>query len=295
MLFTSSSCQYFWDYDDPERGFKIYDAMAKLKPAFFSQTGDYVYYDKPGPMAFSIDQAYHKWSANNGWLSIREFLAKTPIYMQKDDHDTLRDDACPGSRSMKDMTFEDGLQIWRAMTPIADKPYNTFRWGKDLQVWVIDGREYRDNNWIEDGPKSIFGEEQKRWLEETIKSSDATFKILLSNTPVVGPDRPSKSDNHANSNFVFEGDWLRKLLGKHSVYVINGDRHWQYVSEDKKSGVMEFSQGPASDSHAGGWSQEDKMAEHKFLLVKGGFLSVEVKRVKGVPTIWFDTTMWMVM
>ncbi|MFR9650874.1 MAG: alkaline phosphatase D family protein [Rikenellaceae bacterium] len=288
ITFTSSSCQYFWDYDDEQRGFKIYDAMAKLKPAFFSQTGDYVYYDKGGPFVNTIDAAYHKWSANNGWSAIREFLMTTPIYMQKDDHDTLRDDASPGSRPMKDMTFKDGVEIWRAMTPIKDRPYNNFRWGRDLEVWVVEGREYRDDNWIDDNDKkTILGEEQKRWLKQSIESSDATFKVLLSNTPVVGPDRPTKRDNHANPPFVHEGDWLRSLLGKHSVYVINGDRHWQYVSVDKKSGVMEFSQGPASDSHAGGWGEDEKMAEHKFLLVKGGFLSVTVDRVDGKPTIWF--------
>lgn len=31
---TTSTCQYFWNYDDAKRGFQTYDAMAKLKPDF---------------------------------------------------------------------------------------------------------------------------------------------------------------------------------------------------------------------------------------------------------------------
>jgi len=46
---VTPTCQYFWSHDDAERGFKTYDSMARLNPDFFLQTGDYVYYDKPGP------------------------------------------------------------------------------------------------------------------------------------------------------------------------------------------------------------------------------------------------------
>jgi len=56
------------------------------------------------------------------------------------------------------------------------------------------------------------------------------------------------------------------------MFVINGDRHWQYVSQDVKTGLMEFSQGAISDSHAQGWSEKNVLAEHKFLRVEGGFL-----------------------
>ena len=58
-----------------------------------------------------------------------------------------------------------------------------------------------------DGPgKSIFGEEQKRWLFETLKASDATFKVIINANPILGPDRRSKNDNYANSNFSYELD-----------------------------------------------------------------------------------------
>ncbi|HKK73672.1 MAG TPA: alkaline phosphatase D family protein [Saprospiraceae bacterium] len=289
VLFTSSTCQYYWSYDDPKRGFKIYDTMLALNPAFHCQTGDYVYYDKPGPMAYTVELARHKWHAINSWSSLIDFYRNTPLYIQKDDHDLLKDDAMPTSSPFGALSFEDGLLIWNEQNPIAEKSYRTFRWGKDLQVWLVEGRDFRSNNKAPDGEnKTIWGEEQIRWFKESVEASDATFKILCSPTPVVGPDRSKgKFDNHSNASFKTEGEWLRSYLADQKMFVINGDRHWQYVSVDAKTGLMEFSQGPSSDSHAQGWDPNDKRPEHKFLRVKGGFLAVKVSREQNTPVIEF--------
>ncbi|GLR19985.1 alkaline phosphatase D family protein [Portibacter lacus] len=289
--FTSSTCQYFWDYDDPIRGFKAYDNMRKLEPSFHCQTGDYVYYDKKGPLSFNVELARHKWHAINSWPSLIDFYRNIPSYLQKDDHDILRDDATPESEPYGELTFEDALQIWYEQVPLIDKPFRSIRWGKDLEVWLVEGREFRSDNKMVDGEsKSIFGEEQRAWLKNSIEESDATFKILMSPTPVVGPDRDKgKNDNHSNKAFQTEGTWLRNLLStQKNTYVVNGDRHWQYVSQDLETGLMEFSQGPTSDVHAQGWSQEDVRPEHKFLRVKGGFLYVSVYRENDLPFINFS-------
>ncbi|WP_010136386.1 alkaline phosphatase D family protein [Ochrovirga pacifica] len=289
VFFTSSTCQYFWDYDDEKRGFKIYDAMKKLQPNFHCQTGDFVYYDKPGPMALNIAQARMKWHAINAWPASVDFYNHVPLYLQKDDHDLLSNDSYPGMQPFGEITYKDGLSIWYEQAPLVGKPYRTFRWGKDVQIWLLEGREFRSPNYLKDGKdKTIYGEEQKKWFAKSVKKSDATFKLFVSATPVVGPDRVSdKSDNHANIAFKKEGDWLRKFLKKHNMFVLNGDRHWQYVSKDTKTGLMEFSQGPSSDAHAQGWSPDDKKPEHKFLRVAGGFLGVKVYREKGKPIIEF--------
>jgi alkaline phosphatase D len=289
VFFTSSTCQYFWSFDDDKRGFKIYDSMRKLNPLFHCQTGDFVYYDKPGPMVTNVELARHKWHAMNSWPSLLDFYAKTPLYIQKDDHDLLRDDASPYSMPLGELTYEDGLDIWREQVPIMATPYRTFRWGKDLQIWTVEGREFRSHNKATDGAdKTIWGKEQTNWFKKTVEASDATFKILVSPTPIVGPDRSKgKYDNHSNASFQTEGKWLRKYLANQSVFVINGDRHWQYVSVDPETGLREFSQGPVSDSHAQGWKADDLRPEHKFLRVKGGFLGVKVYRQMDEPIIEF--------
>ena len=263
--------------------------MLKLNPLFHCQTGDYVYYDKPGPMAYNLELARHKWHAINSWSSLVNFYNNTPLYLQKDDHDVLKDDAMPTSSPFGQLSFEDGLLIWNEQAPILEKSYRTFRWGKDLQIWMVEGRDYRSDNKAPDGDdKSIWGKEQIDWFKQTVEASDATFKILCSPTPVVGPDRAKgKIDNHSNVSFKTEGDWLRKYLSDKEMFVINGDRHWQYVSVDPVTGLMEFSQGPSSDSHAQGWDPNDKRPEHKFLRVEGGFLAVKIHREGNTPIINF--------
>ncbi len=67
-----------------------------------------------------------------------------------------------------------------------------------MQIRVIEGRRFRSANPAPDGPaKTILGPEQKAWLLRTITDSDATSKVLLTPTPIVGPDRDSKNDNRS--------------------------------------------------------------------------------------------------
>ncbi|MHC4996840.1 MAG: alkaline phosphatase D family protein, partial [Planctomycetota bacterium] len=130
-----------------------------------------------------------------------------------------------------------------------------------------------------DGPgKSIWGAEQKAWLKRTILESDAGFKVLVSPTPVVGPDRPNKMDSHANVGFYHEGNEFRAWTKKNkldNLFVVCGDRHWQYMSVDPKTGLREFSCGPASDAHASGSPGWDKPMQ-PYHNVQGGFLTVNV-------------------
>ena len=287
--FVTSTCQYFWSFDDQSRGFKIYDSMRKLKPDFYIHTGDYIYYDKPGPMATTVTKARHKWHAMDAWPAIREFYETVPIYMIKDDHDLLKDDVYPGATPFGQLTFEEGLKIWYENVPLHDKPYRKIRWGRDLEIWMVEGREFRSANSQPDSTeKSIWGESQKKWFMETVEASDATFKILFTATPVVGPDRETKKDNHANKVFQTEGNWLRTYLAKQKgMFVVNGDRHWQYVSKDPATGLMEFGSGPVSDFHVQGWDADDVRPEHRFLRLKGGFLNIRVGRENDRPFIQF--------
>lgn len=281
ITFVTSTCQDFPRRDDLQNGHKIYKSMLRLKPAFFVQTGDTLYYDKPKPYAKDIATARYKWNRFYAMPNPREFHKVVPSYWLHDDHDLLKNDCWPG-QTYGDLTWEQGVKVWREQIPQSAKPYRTFRWGKDLQVWFPEGREFRSPNKMEDGPdKSILGAEQWAWLEKSLKESDATFKLYVSATPVVGPDRKRKNDNHANSGFAYEGKKLRALLSKTpGCFVVNGDRHWQYHSVDPETGLNEFGSGPASDKHAGGWSEKNQPEWQKFLRIKGGFLSVEIKGKK---------------
>ena len=288
VLFTVSTGQAYPDQDAPGGGYKIYPEMLKLDPRFFVHTGDILYYDK---LAKTIELARWHWQRMYSLGTNVEFHRQVGSYFIKDDHDTWRNDCWPSMQNnfMGDFTFEQGQAVFLEQVPMGKRTWRTFRWGRDLQLWLVEGRDFRSPNTMPDGPdKTIWGAEQKAWFKRTVQQSDATFRILISPTPLVGPDRTSKNDNHANAGFTHEGNELREFISKQqNMYVICGDRHWQYVSVDAKTGVREYSCGPASNEHAGGWSNDKRFPEHQYLNVTGGFLAVAIDRPQGKPTLTF--------
>ena len=289
--FTVITGQAYKDLDHPQ-GFHIYPSMGRLEPHFLVATGDTVYYDSEKPRARTVALARHHWHRMYSLPRVVEFHRLVPGYWEKDDHDTLSDDSWPtlNPKWMLPMTWQDGLRIFREQVPMGQKTYRTIRWGKGLQLWLVEGRDFRSPNTMPDGPdKSIWGREQLAWLKRGILESDAAFKVLVSPTPIVGPDRPNKRDNHANETFAYEGNHFRnwtKEEGLDNFFVCCGDRHWQYMSVDPKSGLREFSCGPASDEHAGGTPGHDPEYQ-PFHRVGGGFLSISVMREDGTPTAAF--------
>ncbi len=289
IKFCIVTCHDYWRKDTTD-GHKIYDEMLKMFPDFYVHTGDVEYYDKPEPYALTEELMRFKWDRLFALPLQRNFWENTTSYFMKDDHDILSDDAFPGM-TYGTVSWERGLEIFdKEQFPSADTTYKTIRWGKDLQIWITDGRTYRSKNSITDGPeKTIFGKEQKEWLFRTLKESNATFKVIINANPILGPDRTKKNDNYSNSGFKFEGDEIREFVNQFdNIILCNGDRHWQYVSHFDGTNLWEFSCGAGSDIHAGGWPQEDVRPEHRFLRVKGGFLRGEVSRRNGIPTLTFQ-------
>ena len=273
---------------DSETGFKLYPSSIKLNPEFFVHTGDILYYDHLGKTAAL---ARWHWDRMYSFANHVEFHRQIPSYFIKDDHDTWMNDCWPGqeTRFMGEFTYEEGTRFFMEEVTMKGKTYRTFRWGKDLQIWLMEGRDYRSPNPMTDGSdKTIWGKEQMGWLKQTVAESDATFKVLISPTPIVGPDRGNKKDNHANEGFTHEGNLVRQFISEQeNMVVVCGDRHWQYVSKDGDTGILEFSCGPGSDDHAGGWSNDKRLPEHQYLNVIGGFLEGSVSRVEGNAILTF--------
>jgi len=136
-------------------------------------------------------------------------------------------------------------------------------------------------------------------------ASDATFKFIVSPTPMVGPDDAYKTDNHTNpEGFRYEGDQFFKWLGENdflnkNLYLVCGDRHWQYHAVHP-SGFEEFSTGALVDANsragrlAGDPKSSDPDGKIKQLYVQGtkeqasgGFLMIKVERVEEQPVASF--------
>lgn len=277
IRFIVTTCQAVRSIDSGAGGHLAYRQMLGFDPDFFVHTGDIVYYDK-APLAKTIPQARAKWNLMFAYRHNLNFHRQVSSYFMKDDHDTLKNDCWPG-QTYGDLTFAQGLELFREQVPMGEKTYRTIRWGKDVQVWLTENRDFRSANTDVDGPhKTILGAAQKAWLKRTMTESDATYKFLITPGPIVGPDKPGKSDNHANDAFAHEGRELRDFLSTMDrTYVITGDRHWQYCSQDPSTGLVELGCGPINDQHMFGGDPGEDPAMHRYFSANGGFLGITVE------------------
>lgn len=262
-------------YTGPDKGlgYPALETILNMKPDFFVATGDNVYYDTPtdgrAETAAAMRKKWHEQLVRPRYIDL---FAEVPTYWEKDDHDYRYNDT--DNTSDAEPSPELGAAIFLEQVPVTDPSssspitYRTHRVNRNLQIWLIEGRDYRSPNMMEPGPhKTLWGEEQREWLKRTLFESDATFKILISPTPMIGPDDadqagrpaeghdPVKRDNHSNPyGFQYERDeffgWLidNDFLNK-SFYIVCGDRHWQYHSIHPL-GFEEFSTGALVDANS---------------------------------------------
>jgi len=289
--------------DDKYEGFPGFKTITGMNPDFFIGNGDNVYYDHP-PLneARTREELRAEWHRQFAMPRIQEMFSQVPTYWLKDDHDHRFDDSDTVNANKKHgglPSHELGVKTFLEQVPVVDPEeetpvtYRTIKINALLQIWMVEGRDYRSPNAMADGPdKTIWGETQKEWLKSTLLESDAVFKILVTPTPMVGPDDSHKIDNHTNlEGFRNEGDaffkWLKKNdFLKKNFYIICGDRHWQYHAIHP-SGFEEFSCGAMVDQNSrmgvdpGGPKSTDPKAKIKQPFTSpvpsGGFLRVLVE------------------
>ena len=295
--------------EDKQFGYPALSTIMKMKPDFFVGTGDNIYYDSRDDWEATDRRSMRrKWHAQFVQPRFVELLRHVPTYWEKDDHDHRYNDCdCEGDRPpLSDL----GIQIFREQLPVVDpldaqaKTYRTHRVNRHLQIWLVEGRDYRSPNTMVDGPeKTLWGADQMVWLKQTLLESDATWKLLISPTPMVGPDDAYKIDNHTNhQGFRHEGraffDWIKEQqLDQNGFHVICGDRHWQYHSVDP-TGIEEFSSGALVDSNSrigrspGDPKSTDPEAKirqlHFQTEASGGFLRVLVTANGSLRCEFFD-------
>ena len=294
---------------DKHLGYPALATILKKQPDFFVGTGDNVYYDTPDvPRAQTVPELRQKWHEQFIQPRYLDLFAKTPTYWMVDDHDYRVDD---GDNSGPFLPLpETGRRILMEQLPYAPfeepaaKTYRTYRVNQELQVWFPENRFYRSPNAMPDGPgKTIWGEDQKHWLMQSLKASDATYKLLISPTPMIGPDDLRKTDNHCDiGGFRHERDEFFRFLkanglDQQNFFMICGDRHWQYHALDS-TGFEEFSCGALVDANSRlGRAPGDPMSTDPDGLIKqlytqkersGGFLMVTCGEQNGKAQLTFE-------
>jgi alkaline phosphatase D len=272
-------------WDDLRLGFPGLEAISAHQPDFFVGTGDNIYYDSPFiRRAHTLEGMRAKWHRQFATSRFSELFLSIPTYWEKDDHDYRYDDADPYGDFQPSAAL--GAAVFLEQVPVVDPrvnnpvTYRTHRLNDLVQIWLLEGRDYREGNTDPPGPgKSLWGDEQRAWLQHTLLESDATFKLLILPTCMVGPDDDQKGgqggflapyfggralgqgddtykrDNHMNTyGFRDEGEalfaWLVEngFLGE-NLYLVCGDKHWQYHSVHP-TGFEEFSVGALVDANS---------------------------------------------
>jgi alkaline phosphatase D len=202
---------------DAADGFPIFNTIVdKARPDFFVALGDMIYADSsctpaglygnvqvegPGPSA-TLNDFWAHWKYNREDAASQRLLARMPYYATWDDHEVINDfgplhDTRPTAPSLHLMPL--GLQATLDYNPILparntpNRLYRNVRWGKNLEMFILDTRQYRDANFEEDdpaAPKTMLGREQVAWLKSTLKRSDATWKLIVSSVPMSIPTGP---------------------------------------------------------------------------------------------------------
>ncbi|MBM4132188.1 MAG: hypothetical protein FJ245_00320 [Nitrospira sp.] len=185
-------------------GYPIFDAMLGRNPSFFIFLGDTIYGDDrcPAPpnepggdfLAATLDDYRGKHRYQRGDWFLQRFLASVPVYVIWDDHEVRNNFSGP-SEPLMPTGRQALLEYWPIGTPPEDptRLYRKVRHGADLELFILDTRQYRSKNSEPDGPgKTMLGAAQREWLIKGLSESTATWKIIATSVPLSNPKGGSK-------------------------------------------------------------------------------------------------------
>jgi alkaline phosphatase D len=224
-------------------GYRAFDAMRDLDPLFFVANGDMIYADttcppeRPDggrnlPADFpSVDDPRVDWTNfdavreiylahwryNQADAHFQKFLLQVPIYSQWDDHEVINDFGAPWTSWTAAKGREGYPTLVRAgreaffdfhpLSPPAEEPeriYRSFRWGSEVELFLLDARSYRSENDRADSSenrKTLLGNAQLEWLKKGLAESTATWKIVSTDVPLSIPTG-TKAEDYGHDAFA---------------------------------------------------------------------------------------------
>ncbi|MDQ7843898.1 MAG: alkaline phosphatase D family protein [Armatimonadota bacterium] len=233
---------FLWGADTSERyqPFRIFEAMRTRQPQFFLFLGDTVYADLDG-YARSLQEYRAAYRRNRADEAFRRLLRATAVYAVWDDHEVANNfDRTHHRLPVGRQAF---LESWPVREDPADRSrlYRAFRWGRHLEVFILDTRQYRTPASWRDGPeKTMLGAAQKAWLQRGLLTSPATFKVIGSSVTLKyhGPD--------SWEGYAAEREELLGFIRQHrirGVVFVAGDVHYAAVLRHP-GGIVEGVAGP---------------------------------------------------
>jgi alkaline phosphatase D len=223
-----------WGINPDLGGFRIFRAMAALRPDFFLCSGDTVYSDGPlaetvllpdgriwrnvvtpakSKVAETLDEYRGQFAYNLLDENLRAFAAQVPQLNQWDDHE-VRNNWYPGqviedaryTERRVDVLAARSRQAFFEWLPIAGQSvYRKVSHGPHVDVFLLDMRTYKDPNDANvyaDPLRGLLGAEQRAWLKRELAASRATWKVIANDLPLglVVPDGATALEGVAQGN-----------------------------------------------------------------------------------------------
>lgn len=204
-------------------GMKTFEAIRKLSPDFFVNSGDVIYADNPIASELKLDdgslwknvvtegkskvaETLEEFRANYRYNfmdnHLRRMNAELPSFVQWDDHETLNnwypnerlDDPRYQEKSVAllaaraKQAFFEYLPI-RATADGMSRIYRNVPYGPTLELFFLDLRSYRGNNsenrqTERSQATDLLGESQLQWLKRKLAKSKATWKVICCDMPI---------------------------------------------------------------------------------------------------------------
>ena len=215
-------------------------------------------------VATTLDEYRARHLYQRGAAALRRFLEIVPVYVTWDDHEVRNNFAGPFDERMPA-----GRQALREYWPIASPPderqrlYRAVRYGADVELFILDTRQYRSLNADPDGPaKTMLGDTQLQWLLDGLGASTAIWKVIATSVPLSVPkgggeavpgndgwDGGSDGTGFERERQVIVEAILQRKLN--NVVFLSGDVHWVQVNaydpnQDGAIDFYEFVAGPLS-------------------------------------------------
>lgn len=268
--FAFASCQQY------EHGYyTAYRHMAEENFDLIVHLGDYIYErtwgenlvrSHEGPEIHTLAEYRARYETYRSDTDLQAAHASAPWAVTWDDHEV--DNNYAAQTAEDEQTQEQllarraaGYQAWYEFMPVRlpvgrqgpDMPiHRRLRFGKLLEMNVLDTRQYRDDQACGDGrrpscaehmdpSRSLLGQAQKRWLLDGLASADARWNVLAQQIMMAGLRAVGEGGEQLWPMDIWDGypferrELLQTLAdaGTPNPVVITGDIHTHWAAELK--------------------------------------------------------------
>jgi len=231
----------------PANASDIFDQIIAADPDVFFSIGDVPYTDDGPDVAVTVDAYRQRHGLFRTAPYLRPWLEKMGLVAIYDDHE-FRNDWDASRVADEPARFAAAMQVWdeffplRAIAPANDVRYRNFRWGANVECFVLDCRRFRGaNDAPDDATKTMLGATQKAWFKAALAASTAPFKLVFTSVPLdygIGVDHWAGYTTEREELLA----WI-KTNGTPGVLFLSGDQHY-FAAYSHSYGLREFQVGP---------------------------------------------------